>query len=84
MLLENTDYNEIASQQVNFLKDLMNGFEVYKSIKKLKGELNHDVGILYLKLLGNSGKNVNYIFLKTPTDKHNEEIYLQPKILFLF
>ena len=32
--------------------------------------------------MGNPNKTVNDIFLKTPTDKYNEKIYLQAKILF--
>ena len=33
-------------------------------------------------MLTNQNRTVNYIFLDKPTDKHNEEIYLQTKILF--
>ena len=60
----------------------MNGFEVYKIIKKPKIELNYKAEDLYLLLLGNLNKTVNDIFLNTPTDKHKKEIYLQAKILF--
>ena len=54
----------------------MNGFEVYKTIKKPKKELNYKAEDLYLLLLGNKNKTVNNIFLNTPKDKHNKEIYL--------
>ena len=60
----------------------MNGFEVYKIIKKLKNESNYKAEDLYLILLGNPNKTVNDKFLKTLTDKYNEKIYLQAKILF--
>ena len=33
-------------------------------------------------LLANQNRTVNNIFLNTPKDKHNKEIYLQAKILF--
>ena len=33
--------DKVRLQQVDFLKDLMNGFEVYKIIKKPKTELNY-------------------------------------------
>ena len=74
--------DEVKSQQINFLKDLMNRFEVYKITKNPKNELNYEAKNLYLILLGNSNKTVNDIFLKKPTDKHNKEIYLQARILF--
>ena len=62
----------------------MNGFEVYKIIKKLKNESNYKAEDLYLILLGNPNKTVDNIFLKTPKDNHNKEIHLQGKILFNF
>ena len=33
-------------------------------------------------IVTNQNRTVNYIFLDKPTDKNNEEIYLQTKILF--
>ena len=60
----------------------MNGFEVYKKINKPKNELNNKAKDLYLILLGNSSKTANDIFLKTSTDKYNQEIYFQAWILF--
>ena len=33
-------------------------------------------------MLGSQNKTVNDIFLNKPTDKYNEKIYLQAKILF--
>ena len=49
----------------------MNGFEVYKTIKKSEGELNYKAKDLYLILLGNRNKTVNDICLNNLTDKHN-------------
>ena len=74
--------NDVKLQQTNFLKDLMNGFEVYKTIKKPKNELNYKAEDLYLILLGNLNKTVHDIFLKKPKDKNNKEIFLQARILF--
>ena len=42
-LIDVLDYkslDKVKLQQVNFLKDLMNGFEVYKTFKKPKNESN--------------------------------------------
>ena len=60
----------------------MNGFEVYKTIKKPKNELNYKAEDLYLILLGNPNKTVYYIFLNIPKDENNKEVYLQVQILF--
>ena len=60
----------------------MNGFKVYKKFGKSKEKLDYKAENLYLILLGNPNKTVNNIFLNTPTDKHNKEIYLQAQILF--
>ena len=69
-LLEHINSNDIRSQQTEFLKDLMNGFEVYKNIAKPKGESNYKTENLYLKLLGAPNKNVDEIlFLKTTMDQ---------------
>ena len=57
-------------------------FEVYKTIKKPKNELSYKAKDLYLILLANPNKTVDNIFLNTSKDKHNNEIYLQAKILF--
>ena len=81
-LLDHKSSDDVKLQQVEFLKDLMNGFEVYKTIKKSKNELKYKAEDLYLILLGNPNKTVNNIFLNTSTDKHNKEIYLQARILF--
>ena len=82
LLLNRTNSKDIPLQQIKFLKDLMNGFKVYKTIKKPKNEPNHKAEDLYLILLGSQNKTVNDIFLNKPTDKYNEKIYLQAKILF--
>ena len=81
-LLEHKSLDNVKLQLVEFLKDLTNGSEFYKTIKELKNELNYKAEDLYLLLLGNQNKTVNDIFLNTPTDEHNKEIYLQVQILF--
>ena len=82
LLFNNINLNNVKLQQTNFLKDLMNGFEVYKTIKKPKNELNYKAEDLYLILLVNPIKTVNGIFLNKPKDINNEGIYLQAWILF--
>ena len=52
----------------------MNGFEVYKTIKKPNNELSYKAQNLYLILLENPNKTVYDTFLNNPTDKHNKEI----------
>ena len=76
-VLENTSLNYIRSLQGKFLDDLMNGFNVYKKIKGANSVTN-----LYLYLLGNPKRTVYDLFLNTPTDKYNKEIYLQVQKLF--
>ena len=51
----------------------MNGFEIYKIIKKPQNELSYKAKYLYLILLGNPNKTVNNIFLNTPKDDHNKK-----------
>ena len=68
--------DDVKLQQLEFLKDLMTGFEVYKTIKKSKKELNYKAEDLYLLLLGNKSKTINNIFFDTPTDKHNKKSLL--------
>ena len=70
LLFNNINLNDVKLQQTIFLKDLMNGFEVYKIIKKPKNELNYKVEDLYLILLGNLNKTVNDIHLNKPKDKN--------------
>ena len=60
----------------------MNGFKVYKAIKKQKNESNYKAENIYVILLGDPKKTVDNIFLNKPTDKHNTEIQFQAKILF--
>ena len=81
VLLNYASSNDIISQQVNFLKDLMNGFNVYKNITKLKNKSHHKAGDLYLKLLGNLHNNVGDILFNKSRDERRE-IYSQAKILF--
>ena len=71
LLLNNINLDDIKLQQIKFLKDLMNGFEVYKTIKKSEGELNYKSKDLYFILLGNRNKTVNDICLNNLTDKYN-------------
>ena len=60
----------------------MNGIEVYKKFKKSKKKLDYKAEDLYLLLLVNQNRTVNNVFLNTPKDKHNKEIYVHAKILF--
>ena len=55
----------------------MNGFNVYKKIKGANSATD-----FHLYLLGNPIRTVYHLFLNTPTDKHNKEIYLQVQKLF--
>ena len=76
-VLKNTNLNQVRSLQVKFLDDLMNGSNVYKKIKGANSTKD-----LYLCLLGNPNRTGCDLFLKTPTDKYNKEIYLQAQKLF--
>ena len=60
----------------------MNGFKVYKTTKKPKKELNYKAEDVYLLLLGNKNKTIGGIFLNTPRDEYNKEMYSQAWILF--
>ena len=73
VLFDYTNSNGIKSEQINFLKDLMYGVDLYKNITKPKNKSDHEAEDLYPKLLENPLKNV---------DEHNKEIYLQAKNLF--
>ena len=68
------NYNEIVLQQVNFLKDLMNGYRVCKRFVKFKYAKD-----LYLELHANAKITVHDIFLKNPTDKYKKENLLTGK-----
>ena len=81
-MLNNTNSNDVKLQQTNFLKDLKNGFRVYKKIKKPKKKWDYKAEDPYLILLGNQNKIVNDIFLNKRKDKNNKEIYLLARILF--
>ena len=76
-VLENKSLDNVRLLQVRFLDDLMNGFNVYKKNKEANSAAD-----LYLYLLGNSRRTVYDLFLNTPTDKSNKEIYLQAQKLF--
>ena len=76
-VLDNKSLDNVKLLQVGFLDDLMNGFNVYKKIKGANTAKD-----LYLYLLGNLKRTVYDLFLNTPTDKYNTEIYLQVQKLF--
>ena len=80
LLIKYTSFNESKLQQISFLKDLMNGFKVNKKYMTSKNEYKAED--LHIKLLGNQKYTVYDIFLKTPTNKNNEKIYLQAHTLF--
>ena len=62
LLFKSINLDNFKLQQVKFLKDLMNGFEVYKKFVNSKNELNYKAEDLYVILLGNPNKTVNHIF----------------------
>ena len=74
-LLKYSNINDIKSQRVNFLRDLMNGFSVYKNISKTKKGVNYKAEDFYLKLLGAPNKTVNDMLISLPWEKNNKEIY---------
>ena len=76
-VLENKSLDNVRLLQVRLLDDLMNGFNIYKKNKEANSATD-----LYLYLLGNSRRTVYGLFLNTPTDKSNKEIYLQVQKLF--
>ena len=75
---ENIYADNIKSEQIKFLKDLMNGYKIHERFERFK-----HVEDLYLKLIANANRTVHDIFLMNPTDKYNKKIYLQAKILFV-
>ena len=81
-MLDHKGSDKVKLQQAEFLKDLMNGFEVYKKFKESKKKFDYEAENLYLLLLANQNRTVNNTFLNTRKDKHNKKIYLQAKILF--
>ena len=68
-LLDNVNLDDVKLKQVEFLKDLMNGFEVYKTVKKRKKELLYKAEDLYLLFLGNKSKTVNKKIIKSYSDQ---------------
>ena len=76
-VLENTNLNKVRLLQVGFLDDLMNGLNVYKKVKGANSAKD-----ICLYLLGNLKTTVYDLFLNTPTEKYNKEIYLQAQKLF--
>ena len=76
-VLENKSLDNVRLLQVRFLDDLMKRFNVYKKNKEANSATD-----LYLYLLGNLRRTVYDLFLNTPTDKSNKEIYLQAQKLF--
>ena len=77
ILLENKSLDNAILLQVEFVDDLMNGFNVYKNINGANSATD-----LYLILPANPRKTVHDLFLNTPTDQYNKEIYLQAQKLF--
>ena len=78
-VLENTSSNKVRLLQVGSLYDLMNGLNVCKKVQGANSRKN-----LCLYLLGNPKRTVYDLFLDTPTDKYNKEIYLQAQKFFSF
>ena len=68
-LLDNVNLDDVKLKQAEFLKDLMNRFEVYKTVKKRKKELLCKAEDLYLLLLGNKSKTVNKKIIKSDSDQ---------------
>ena len=68
-LLENVNLDDVKLKQVEFLKDLVNGFEVYKTVKKRKKELLYKAEDLYLLFLRNKSKTVNKKIIKSCSDQ---------------
>ena len=60
-LSDYSNINDIKQEQVNFLDDLMNGFNVIENILKPKGMKYHKATNLYLMLLGNPNKKIDDI-----------------------
>ena len=81
-VLENKSLDNVKLLQVRFLEDLINGFDAHKKFMKSKKKLDYKGKDLYLFLVANQSRTVNNLFLNTPTDKHNKEIYLQAQIMF--
>ena len=69
--------DNIKSEQIKFIRDLINGYKVHKRFERFVR-----VESLYLKLHANVDRTAHDIFLKNPTDKYNKNIYLQAKMLF--
>ena len=46
-----------------------------KKFKKFGKKLDYNASDLYLLLLANQNRTVDNLFLNTPTDKHDKEIY---------
>ena len=77
-ILGNKSLDNVRLLQISFLDDLMNGFNIYKTIKGANNAAD-----LYLYLLGNPRRTIYDIFLNTPADKYNKEIYLQAQKLVI-
>ena len=65
-VLDHKSSDKVKLQQVEFLKDLMNGFKVYKKFNKSRKKLDYKAEDLYLLLLANQNRTVNNIFFKHP------------------
>ena len=82
VLFNSINLDDIKLQQISFLEDLMNGYEVYKNIEKTEKGVNYKAEDLYLKLFGNPNKTVDDIPFKNSKDEHNKDVCSQARILF--
>ena len=83
-LLEHIDRDEIISQQINFLKDLTNGFDIYVNILHKLKKSNYRIRDLYLMVLTKPDVGVDRVlsFIKDSINQHDKKIYLIAKTLF--
>ena len=80
-LLEHIDRDEIISQQINFLKDLTNGFDIYVNILHKLKKSNYRIRDLYLIVLTKPDVGVDRVlsFIKDSINQHDKKIYLNSK-----
>ena len=81
ILLEYIDRDEIISQQINFLKDLTNGYDIYVNILDKLKKSNNKIRDLYLMVLTKPDEGVDHVlsFIKDSINQHDEKIYLIAK-----
>ena len=71
--------DDIKSEQINFLKDLMNDYKVHKWFERFKC-----VNDLYLRLHTNMNRTAHDIFLKNATDKCNKKFTYRQKYCLIW